>query len=421
MQLEGKEVSRVHADVRQEGPLYIVRDLQSRNGVFRNGERISEAALEAFDVLRIGEWIGRVVPAAEFSQYRQPFFSALAPGLLAGPKLAARLAPLQRAATSVLPVILQGETGTGKERVARALHAFSGRTGAFVAVNCAALPESLAEGELFGYRKGAFTGAERPSIGHFRAADGGTLLLDEITDMSLPLQAKLLRVLEEREVTPLGESSPLAIDVRVVAASQGSLQQAVAERRFRADLFARLDGLSIDLPPLRERLEDVPFLFMQLLRQHSGGNAPDVEARLIEELCLYDWPFNVRELNLTVSRLLALHDPSHRLKRSDLPERFLKRGESVPPAAAPVPEASDKSEKPVNRPVAGRPDPERDERDLSMLLEALRKHRGNVARAAAEVGIARQRAYRLMDAQVDLAAIRAQKNESNADAEPGEE
>ena len=178
-------------------------------------------------------------------------FEEIGPGLWGGGALQAALAPLRQAAASDLPIVLEGETGCGKEVVTRTLHRWSGRSGPLVAVNCAALPEGLAEGELFGYRRGAFTGAERASVGYFRGADAGTLLLDEVSDLPLVLQAKLLRVLEERAVQPLGETRPVPIDVRVVVAGQQPLMEVMRAGRFRADLLARLDGLTVRLPPLR--------------------------------------------------------------------------------------------------------------------------------------------------------------------------
>src|SRR5205814_580746 len=161
-----------------------------------------------------------------------------------------------------------------------------------LAVNCAALPEALAEAELFGYRRGAFTGADRSSLGLFRSAHGGTLLLDEVSDLPLVLQAKLLRVLEQREVRALGEATPVAIDTRVIVATQQPLREVVARHHFRQDLFARLDGISVRLPPLRQRRGDVPALFARALAQQSAGRTPALEADFIERLCLHDWPFN---------------------------------------------------------------------------------------------------------------------------------
>lgn len=392
--LSGAEASRKHAELRRDGPLLVVRDLGSRNGTFVNGERVTEAPLKRGDVLRLGEWIGIVValpdPRTTFSYQR------LAPGLLGGPALVTAIEPARKAVGSDLPIVLVGETGTGKEMVARALHAWSGRSGDFVAVNCAALPESLAEAELFGYRKGAFTGADTARLGHVRSAQGGTLLLDELTDLPAAVQAKLLRVLEQREVLPLGESRPVPIDVRVIAATQEPLGRAVADKRLRADLMARLDGITVELPPLRERIEDVPYLFDELLREHAKGKPPTVEPRLIEALCLYDWPFNVRELVLLVRRLHAVHGAEALLRRADLPKRVL---DGLLLATARGSSKADPDS--VNKPTP-ETDDQRNERDLDLLLPALREQRGNVARAAAAIGVSRQRAYRLMQARPDL-------------------
>jgi hypothetical protein len=243
--LQGAEISRNHAELYRNGPLTILRDMDSRNGSFVNGKRVREAALGQGDVVRLGEWIGVALQTSSTAPSEELAFGTIAPGLFGGPRLRAAVEPALRAAKSDLPIILEGETGTGKEVVARAIHGASGRAGRYLAVNCAALPETLAEGELFGYRRGAFTGADRANPGHFRAAHGGTLLLDEVCDLPLGLQAKILRVIEQREVLALGESQPVAIDTRIVAAAQGSLERSVAENTFRADLYARLDGLTV--------------------------------------------------------------------------------------------------------------------------------------------------------------------------------
>ncbi len=392
--LPGDETSRHHAEVQKVGPVHVLRDLGSRNGIHRNGVKVPEAPLDVGDVIRLGGWVGVVVlvPAYEGPPQGPQL---IAPGLFGGPTLAAAVGPARRAAASDLPIIVQGETGTGKERAARAIHEWSGREGPFLAVNCAALAESLAEGELFGYRRGAFTGADRASPGHFRAANGGTLLLDEIIELPLALQAKVLRVLEEREVLPLGESSAVPVDVRVIAAAQMPLDQAVKEGRFRADLFARLEGLVISLPPLRERLEDVPPLFMRFLSDGSDSRPPSVEPKLIEQLCLYDWPFNVRELALTVRRLLVLDGHRPVLGRVHLPPRILSAG--GPRVASQPPEPARTL---AQRAIASRRGATADE--VEALAQALRDARGNVAQAAAALGITRQRAYRLMDARLDV-------------------
>jgi transcriptional regulator of acetoin/glycerol metabolism len=390
--LTGQDVSRKHAVIRAEGPHSVLLDLQSRNGTWVNGRSTQAILLGEGDVVRVGGWVGVVTHAGGA-------LGALAPGVYGGQRLREAVGPAERAAASDLPIVLEGETGTGKEAIARAIHAWSKRPGPFVAVNCAALPQALAEGELFGYRRGAFTGAEQASAGYFRAAQHGTLLLDEVCELPLGLQAKLLRVLEQREVQPLGEVKPVKLDVRVLAAAQEPLARAVAQAKFRADLFARLDGVCVRLPPLRERRAEIPYLFVRLLVEGSGGRPPAVDAKLIEQLCLYDWPFNVRELGLLVKRLLVLHGAEPRLLLSHLPERFRA-------AEAPGEESSARASLSLPKTSAA---PE-----LPQLLEALRASGGNVARAAQALGISRQRAYRMMHgkSEVDLDALRDSDNES---------
>ena len=232
---------------------------------------------------------------------------------------------LPKLARSPATVLVQGESGTGKEAVAEAVHRCGARAGKpFVAVNCAALPEALIESELFGHERGAFTGASHARAGHFRQAEGGTLFLDEIGDMSLAAQAKLLRALERREVTPLGSSRPVAVDVRVVAATHQNLPELVAAQRFRADLYYRLNVAPLLLPPLRERREDIPLLFdaaTQRLnrRDQAAVGAPDAE--LLGCLCAHHWPGNVRELH-NVLEALFIDPPQGEVQLGHLPAAF---------------------------------------------------------------------------------------------------
>jgi transcriptional regulator with PAS, ATPase and Fis domain len=300
-----------------------------------------------------------------------------------------------RAAGADLSIVLQGETGTGKEGLAGAIHAWRGRGGPFVAVNCAALPGHLAEAELFGYRKGAFTGADRSSPGFFRAARGGTLFLDEVLELPADVQPKLLRALQQREVQGLGETTPVAVDVAIVAAAQEPLAAAVRAKRFRADLQARLDGLTIVLPPLRERRDDIVPLFREFLREHAGGRPPALDPKLVETLMLYDWPLNVRELVALARKLLLTHGHEPVLKRSHLPEAFVQ---SLAGSAKPTP-----AEVPRERAPGGaarrRTD---DEAEFSALVAALREHGNRVAKAAAAIGVSRARAYRLLAAHPEF-------------------
>jgi DNA-binding NtrC family response regulator len=206
------------------------------------------------------------------------------------------------------PVVITGETGTGKDQIARLIHASSPRSGGpFVSLNCAALPENLIESELFGYERGAFTGAGRAYAGHFVAAHGGTLFLDELGDLPLPAQAKLLRAIENREVTPLGSTRSQHVDLRIVAATHQPLDTLVRERRFRSDLFYRLNVARVRLPPLRERRDDILELaahFMQTFRRTAGGDRVGwFDPMALHRLLTYDWPGNVRELRNVIEAI----------------------------------------------------------------------------------------------------------------------
>lgn len=217
----------------------------------------------------------------------------------------------QAAGADQASVLLIGETGTGKELAARAIHELSERqTKPFVAVNCAAIPETLLEGELFGYKKGAFTDALRDHEGYFRQAHGGTLFLDEITSLPSYTQAKLLRVLQEREVQPLGSATRQRVDFRLIAAASPELKTAIREGRFRGDLYYRLHVLPIHLPPLRERREDIPELvefFGQRFAQRNNIDIPEIPPETIDRMLSYDWPGNVRELENFVERSLVMY------------------------------------------------------------------------------------------------------------------
>ncbi len=206
-------------------------------------------------------------------------------------------------------VLVTGETGTGKELVARALHQESGRGGLFVPVNCAAIPADLLESEMFGHRKGAFTGADRDRMGRFEVANGGTLFLDEITEMPMAIQSKLLRVLQENVVERLGTHAPVSVDVRVVAASNRDPLQAVADGRLRQDLYYRLNVVQVEVPPLRARREDIPLLAEHFLDKYSrelGKRAPRLSPETVDKLVAYAWPGNIRELENMMERAAVM-------------------------------------------------------------------------------------------------------------------
>jgi transcriptional regulator, propionate catabolism operon regulatory protein len=298
---------------------------------------------------------------------------------------------IRRAAASPSTVLIEGETGSGKELVAQALHGLSPRRrGAFVAINCGAVPESLLEGELFGHEEGAFTGARRGGrAGLIETASGGSLFLDEIGEMPLPLQTRLLRVLEEREVLRVGASSPIPVDLRVIAASHVDLRAAVREGRFRADLFYRLDVLRLHLPPLRERAEDLPALITALqdgLRRRGLAHRElHFDDRALALLRGYHWPGNVRELRNLLERLQA-QLPAERgevdarsLQR--LAPELLDRSSLVRSNGMPRDALIETS------PAAARPSAEQ-------LAALLSRHRGSRSAAAAELGVSRSTLWR---------------------------
>lgn len=240
-------------------------------------------------------------------------------------KLAARVAG------SDSTVLIRGESGTGKDLIARAIHLHSPRSGGpFITINCAALPENLLETELFGHKKGAFTGAIKDKDGLFKVASGGTFFLDEVGDTSLALQVKLLRVLEDRRITPVGDTKTIEVDVRLIAATNADLEEDVRANRFRADLFYRLNVIPIHIPPLRERQEDIPILVEFFVEHYCRkGNSPPrpISKAAMDILLGYGWPGNVRELENVIERAILLKR-SGKLEPSDLPERVSKQVES---------------------------------------------------------------------------------------------
>jgi transcriptional regulator with GAF, ATPase, and Fis domain len=299
---------------------------------------------------------------------------------------------VRKVAASETSVLLRGESGTGKELVAHVIHENSSRrSGPFVAVHCAALAPSLLESELFGHVKGAFTGAQADRRGRFELAHGGTIFLDEIGDISPETQVKLLRVLQEHEFERVGGGETLRVDVRVIAATHRNLEQLIAEGRFREDLYYRLNVISITLPPLRERLEDILELAMQFLKgtaSRSGKPVVGFDDDVVEALMRYSWPGNIRELENVIERAVVLADgPTVTL--ADLPADLTSLGRPLPKAASgskSLPRASSRPEQPAEGPDWRRMD-EDSEREL--LLSALERCRGNKASAARLLGLPR--------------------------------
>jgi transcriptional regulator with PAS, ATPase and Fis domain len=302
--IDDSEMSRRHAVIEGTTEQPSVRDLGSRNGTWLNGGRVEGSApLAHGDLLRVGSTLLLI----ELVRPDQVMLVATPPprsGRILGQSLAL-LEALARAhsfAALPVPVLLLGESGVGKELFAHEIHEASLRTGPFVPVNCAAIPENVAESELFGHERGAFTGAERKSDGLFGEAEGGTLFLDELGEMPLMLQAKLLRALGTGEVRAVGSTRARTIDVRVIAATNVKLDAAIEGGSFRGDLYARLAGGIVEIPPLRERLGDVLRLAREMLvrgsdgRRRAGSIAEAFTPDAAEALSLHRWPFNVREL-----------------------------------------------------------------------------------------------------------------------------
>ena len=292
---------------------------------------------------------------------------------------------MQRVVASDVNVLVTGESGTGKELVAKALH-FNGprKRGPFVAVNCAAVPETLMETEMFGHERGAFSGATAQRAGCFERANGGTLLLDEIGDMPFALQAKLLRVLQEREVTRVGGRATIPIDVRVVASTHRDLEAAMRDGAFREDLYYRLAVFPIDVPPLRRRHEDIPLLSEHFRKKHSerlGAPVRGISPAASALLARYEWPGNVRELENVICRSLVL-ETSDVLQAATLPPEMAPSGLAAAPAGSPA-------EPDTRRPVETLADAER-----RMILEAIETSDHNLTQAAAALGIDRTTLHR---------------------------
>jgi two-component system, NtrC family, response regulator PilR len=261
----------------------------------------------------------------------------------ASPRMRSLFELIETIAPQSSRVLITGESGTGKELVARAIHENSARAKApFVTINCGAFPETLLESELFGYLRGAFTGANENRRGLFQAADGGTLFMDEIGNMSLAMQVKLYRVLQEGKVRPLGSTEESAVDVRVIAATNKDLEKEIAEERFREDLYYRLSVIPIHLPPLRERREDIPLLARAFLERYAKSmNKPidSIEPEAMRRLEVYDWPGNVRELENTVERSVAM-ETGKRITLEGLPERITNFYQRYQSNGHPEPRAS---------------------------------------------------------------------------------
>jgi len=311
---------------------------------------------------------------------------------------------MESAAASPITVLIEGETGTGKELVARGIHRASARADApFLAVNCAAVSETLLESELFGHRKGAFTGATQDHRGLFEAATGGTIFLDEVGEMPLAMQAKLLRVLQQGEIIPVGDTHPRKVDARVISATNRDLNAEVAKQAFRQDLYYRLAVFPIQLPPLRARREDIPLLVERLLKSVAARHQTEIngiERGAVDLLQRYDWPGNVRELENVLERAVALARAGETIGPAHLPASVRGPDHEPLPASAAAPDAQ-----PAQEPAAaGLPLRQaRAEFEADYIRKMLAAHNRNVSHTARALGLSRvmlqkkMKEYRLRD------------------------
>ncbi|HVY26481.1 MAG TPA: sigma 54-interacting transcriptional regulator [Polyangiaceae bacterium] len=390
--IDDARASRRHARVFWSAGQLLIEDLQSRNGTLVNTQELRGASrpVGAGDTLRVGglEVVVAVVSAASQGLEREPVSKPSRPPSAATEELPASLNGVvvadanmsrmfgfaRRIARANTTVLILGETGSGKEVVAQQIHAWSRRAGApFVRVNCATLQESLAESELFGYERGAFTGADRRKVGFAEAANGGTLFLDELGELSLPVQAKLLAMLENRAIIRVGSAVETPVDVRVISATHRDLNSEIAAGRFREDLFYRLGVVVVRVPPLRERPSEVVLLaklFAKRFGADFGWKDPVFAQEASAALAAYKWPGNVRELRNAIEHAMLVTDDGT-IRAEHLPET-LTRPSMVPPA----------DEDEVGGVKAAMSKLERE-----TIAEALRAEQGNRTRAARRIGI----------------------------------
>lgn len=386
LRVEDSRVSRQHFCVFWEGSSLLVEDLGSRNGTLIGGEvlRAAKRAARVGETIRLANaeiTIALVSPqsARDEGSTRPPSLDGALPGVVvADPALARVFGFARRVARTTTTALILGETGVGKEVVAQQIHAWSSRSPqGFIRVNCAALPESLAESELFGHERGAFTGADKRKIGFAEAANGGTLFLDEIGELTLPVQGKLLSMLENRAVVRVGSTSETPVDVRIIAATHRDLAQHVADGRFREDLYYRIGVAVIRVPPLRSRPQEIGLLakvFAERFGRPLGHTSTriDPEAGLL--LASYHWPGNVRELRNAIEHAMLLTEDGI-LRKEHLPETVLKL--QAPPRSDP--KAGRAASNNVKEQLA--------EVEKAAIGEALRLEAGNRTRSARRLGI----------------------------------
>jgi transcriptional regulator of acetoin/glycerol metabolism len=363
--LSDPSLSRQHAEVRYDAQRFWVRDLGSRNGTFVDGKPASEVMDGAERrVIRAGHSIFLACP--DVRPFETLGVERMA-ALVLGPTMAATWRVIGRLARTGSSMCLHGESGVGKERAVQVFHAQGPRSDRpLVAVNCSAIPEGMAERLLFGTKRGAYSGATADAEGYVQAADGGVLFLDEVAELDLAVQAKLLRVLESKEVMPLGENRPRRVDFQLCAASHKDLREEIARGRFRQDLYFRLGLPTVGLPPLRARVEEIPWL-IDMVVQQTAGEALAVHSSFVEACLLRRWPGNVREL-ITETRAAVHQALAH--GSSSLRDAWLPSGAGVGFAAA------------GSEARVGTGSQRRDAPARAIIEAALRAHHGNVAATA---------------------------------------
>lgn len=375
----------------------LIQDLGSTNGTRVNGQKISSALLLPGHYMEVGRTFFTCALLNDEEDV-QPLLEdgSLGPTRSVDPVVLAQISRARKIAPSQVSVLILGESGTGKEVLAQEIHKRSGRRGRMVAVHCGAIPENLLESELFGYKKGAFTGATSNHEGLVAAADGGTLFLDEIGEMTPAAQVRLLRVLQEREVVPVGDTQPRKVDIRLIAATHRDLRSQALSGRFRGDLYARLEGISFHLPRLAERRGDLGILIAHFLRKYAGDKAPlcAPNPAALRLLFSYNWPFNIRELEKIIEAAVALSGGERAIEPRDLPPALRQNAPSSPPSSEQLASCATAGTRRASSRLA--PLSPEDEALKARLIEALREHDGNISAVAREWGKARMQIQRWM-------------------------
>lgn len=323
--LSDKTVSRNHVEIEYTSDSFLLRDMNSTNGTYVNGTKVKEAYLAPGDIIKLGNTAIEFQAFSETAKIEPSSNEAFGAMVAKSRKMRQIFGILEKISPTFATVVIEGETGTGKDLVARAIHQFSTRKNKpFVVFDCSSVAANLIESELFGHEKGAFTGAIKSRRGAFEEASGGTIFLDEIGELPIDLQPKLLRALEQREIRRVGANLPTAIDVRVICATNRDLKREVAEGRFREDLYYRLSVVKIHIPPLHERPEDIPVIIEKILRDAKFNRTVDgglritrVEDDALKALQRYQWPGNVRELTNIIERATSFSD-THSITKAHL-------------------------------------------------------------------------------------------------------